>query len=103
VTPAATAAPSATVEIKPEPPAEIELTIDATPKVVEVYRGNERLGTSDKPLRLARAEGRVKLTFKAAGYAPQDLEVPASSNTTVSVRLTRAAGKGGGKKSDLEF
>ena len=46
VTPAVTAKPSATVEIKPEAPAEIELTFDATPKVVEVYRGAERIGTS---------------------------------------------------------
>jgi hypothetical protein len=42
----------------------------------------------------------VKLTFKAAGYAPQDLEVPAAANTVVSVTLKRIAA---GKRGDLEF
>jgi len=43
----------------------------------------------------------VKLTFKAAGYAPQDMEVPAAANTTVAVKLVKAVSAG--KKSDLEY
>ena len=96
--PAPSVAPSATATAQALP-AEVELTIDATPRVVDVYRDGAKIGSSDKPLRLARADGKVKLTFKAAGYAPQDLDVPASANAVVAVTLKKAAGK----KSDLEY
>jgi serine/threonine-protein kinase len=89
--------PSATA---PVAPAEVEITVDATPTVVMVYRDGVQIGSSDKPLRIPRAEGKVKLTFQAKGYAPQDLEVPASANAVVAVTLKKASG---GKKSELEF
>jgi hypothetical protein len=94
-------APSATATAEAAP-AEVEITVDATPKavVVEVYRDGEKIGSSDKPVRLKREDGKVKLTFKAAGYASQDKEVPASASSTVAVTLKKP---GSGKKSDLEF
>jgi eukaryotic-like serine/threonine-protein kinase len=96
VTPSAT--PSATAEA---PPAEIELTIDATPKVVvDVYRDGQKIGSSDRPVKVKRADGKVKLTFKAAGYTSQEMELPASASAVVPVTLKKATG---GKKSELEF
>jgi HSP20 family molecular chaperone IbpA len=52
-------------------------------------------------VKIKRADGKVKLTFKAPGYLPQDLEVPASANGSVTVSLRKAAGSG--KRGDLEF
>jgi len=100
----AKAAPTVTPSVTAEPtvvPAEIELTIDASPKLIDVYLGGAKIGTSASPLRLKRGDARVKLTFKAAGYAPQDMEVPAAANTTVAVKLVKAVSAG--KKSDLEY
>jgi eukaryotic-like serine/threonine-protein kinase len=98
--PAPTVAPSATATVTPEAlPAEVELTIDATPTVVDVYRDGAKIGSSDQPVKVKRADGKVKLTFKAAGYAPSDMEVPVSANTVVAVTLKKAAKK----KSELEF
>jgi hypothetical protein len=92
-------APSVTA-VTAEVPAEVELTIDATPKVVDVYQGTTKVGSSSAPVKLKRAEGKVKLTFKAAGYAPQELEVTASSNAVVDVTLKKVAGT---RRGDLEF
>jgi serine/threonine-protein kinase len=83
--------PSAAAEAAPVAPAEVELTFDATPKVVEVFLDGNKIGTSAAPIRVKRAEGKVKLTFKAAGHTPQDLEVLASANTVVAVRLVKVA------------
>ncbi len=94
VTPVVTAEPAAL-------PAEVELTIDATPKVLDVYLGGAKIGTSAAPVKIKRGDARVKLTFKAAGYAPQEMEVPAAASSTVAVKLVRAAAVG--KKSDLEY
>jgi serine/threonine-protein kinase len=90
--------PSATAEALPP---EVELTVDSTPKVVEVWQGTTRIGSSSAAVKLKRADGKVKLTFKAAGYAPRDVDVSASANGNVSVSLVPAAG--GGKKRDVEF
>jgi hypothetical protein len=97
-TPTPTAVPSVTPEA---PPADIELTIDADPKTVDVFQGPTKLGSSASPIKIKRADGKVKLTFKAAGYAPQDIEVPASANTVVAVKLKKVVGQK--KSGDLEF
>jgi serine/threonine-protein kinase len=89
--PVATVSPVASTEVVPAAPAEIELTIDASPRLVDVYRGAEKLGTSAQPIRIGRSEGKVKLTFKAIGFAPLDVEVPAGASATVPVRLEKAA------------
>jgi hypothetical protein len=110
--PVAEVAPSVTAEVVP--PAEVELTIDATPKVVDVYQGAAKIGTSEAPVRVKRAAGNVKLTIKAPGYDPKDVEVPASANGTTTVALKKAGHDGGdpqtpgpagkrGKKGELEF
>jgi serine/threonine protein kinase len=86
-------------------PAEIELTVASTPTEVDVYLGKEKLGTSAKPVHLKRGDEPVKLTFKAPGYASQDLEVSASEGARVTVTLAKIVGPakkkpGGG---DLEY
>jgi serine/threonine-protein kinase len=94
--------PSVVPSVTPEaPPADIELTIDADPKTVDVFQGPTKLGSSASPIKLKRADGKVKLTFKAPGYTPQDIEVPASANTVVAVKLKKVAGQK--KSGDLEF
>jgi hypothetical protein len=55
-----------------------------------------------------RGAGKVKLTFKAAGFAPRELEVPVATNGVVQVELTKVAGpaKPAGpstRRSDLEY
>ncbi|MEP7120721.1 MAG: serine/threonine-protein kinase [Byssovorax sp.] len=100
VTPVATVVP-APVGL----PAEAEITVDSTPKEVEIYLGKDRLGTSAKPLHLKRSDDRVKLTFKAAGYAPQDLEIAPSADSHVAISLVKL-GVGAKKKpggGDLEY
>ena len=100
--PTVVVSPSATAETAV--PAEIELTINAVPSVVDVYLGAEKVGSSAAPVKVKRGEGKVKLTFKAPGYAPQDLEVSASASASVAVKLTKVAAAGGGKtRSDLEY
>lgn len=86
-------------------PAEAELTIDSTPREVEIYLGKEKLGTSARPLRLRRSDEKVKLTFKAPGFAPQDIEVSPSAHARVTVSLVKISvavkkKPGGG---DLEY
>jgi len=100
------AAPPATVTPAPAGlPAEIELTVASKPAEVDVYLGKEKLGTSAKPVHLKRGDEPVKLTFKAPGYAPQDLEVSPAEGARVTVTLVKSVGpvkkKPGG--SDLEY
>jgi serine/threonine-protein kinase len=99
VSPAAPVSASVTAEPAALPD-EIDLTVDADPKVVDVYQGATKLGSTSGPVKLKRADGKTKLTFKAAGYASQDVDVPSSANTVVSVKLKRVVSS---KKGDLEF
>jgi eukaryotic-like serine/threonine-protein kinase len=100
------AAPPATVVPAPTGlPAEAEITVDSTPKDVEIYLGKEKLGTSAKPVHLKRGEDKVKLTFKAPGYAPQDMEFAPSADSHLAIALVKLGGgarkkPGGG---DLEY
>ncbi len=87
------------------PPRRGRADLASTPKEVEIYLGKEKLGTSIKPLRLKRSDEKLKLTFKAPGYAPQDIEIAPSADARVAVSLVKisvAAKKkpGGG---DLEY
>ena len=90
--------PSVTAEVVP---AEIELTIHAVPSTVDVYLGAEKVGTSAAPVKVKRGEGKVRLTFKAPGYAPQDVEVSAAANGVATVTLKKAGPSA--KRGELEF
>jgi serine/threonine-protein kinase len=65
------------------------LTIASTPKEVDVFLGKEKLGTSTNPILVKRSDSQLKLTFKAAGYAPQDVEVSAAADTKIAVALVK--------------
>jgi serine/threonine-protein kinase len=101
-----TATPSATVTpASTGLPAEIALTIASKPAELDVYLGKEKLGTSAKPVHLKRGDEPVKLTFKAPGYTPQDLEVSAAADARVPVTLVKIVGpvKKNPGGSDLEY
>ena len=86
-------------------PAEAELTIESTPREVEIYQGKEKLGTSARPLRLKRSDEKVKLTFKAPGYVSQDIEISPSADARVAVSLMKisVAAKKKPGAGDLEY
>ncbi len=93
VKPADTGEPAAAPDV-------VELTVSGTPKVVDVYQGTTKLGSSDAPIKVKRSEGKVKLTFKAQGYASKDVEVAATADAKVAVSLVKL---GTAKRGDLEF
>jgi serine/threonine-protein kinase len=94
VTPSATPAvtPSGSSDVG-SASGEVEIQIDATPVPVDVFRGAEKIGTSAAPLKLKRGE-KVKLTFRAPGYLPAEVEVSPTKSTLLPVKLTKQpAGK----------
>ena len=94
------APPEPTVAIVPEPPSsDVELTLQASPKDVEVYLGGQKIGTSAGTLKIKRGDTPIKLTLKAAGYAPTDVEVTPSANVTVPARLVKLSSR----RSEVEF
>jgi len=113
-TPPSTLAPaqspaSAQPEAKPAPPAEVELTIQPSPRVAaEVFAEGKKIGSSGKPLRMKQGDVAVKLRIEAPGYKPAEIEVTPEKTRVVSVALSpiprKAAGavRGNGN-SDLEF
>ena len=74
----------------PAPEPQVTLEIRSIPPVVDVYLGNEKLGTSEAPVRLRRSDTKIKLTAKSVGYAATDVEVTPNANGFVSVTLLRA-------------
>ena len=87
---------------EPSLAAEVKLTIQATPAVVEVYLGSEKIGVSPGPISVKRGEEKVALTFKASGYEPKTLEIAPQADGLVSITLVRVPGTkpipGDGKK-----
>jgi len=70
--------------------------VQSKPERVDVYLGDEKLGTSpDDPIELPRGDENVELTIKAAGYLPSKISFKPTANGVVSVKLVA---KGGGKK-----
>jgi eukaryotic-like serine/threonine-protein kinase len=95
---AATAAASASSTASAAAPSdEVSVTIQSTPPGVDVYLGDgaEKLGTAPGPIHLKRGDKPLTLTFKAAGYAPDRVEVTPSGDVLVPVKLDRSASSGG--------
>ena len=84
------APPRSTGEV-PLHPNEVTIEIRSTPALVDVFLGDEKIGTSAAPLHLARGDGRIKLTAKAAGYNVADIEVTPNENGFISVTLSKPA------------
>jgi serine/threonine-protein kinase len=103
--------PAATVTVAPTPPsADIDLRVQSTPEGVEVWRGDQKLGTAPGPIKLARGNDEVELVFSAKGYKSSKIKIRPVDNVVVPVTLDKdrspQAGKkatGGGKNGELEF
>ena len=92
----ASASPTATASAA-APSDEVSLTIQSTPPGVDVFLGDgaEKLGSAPGPIHLKRGDKPLTLTFKAAGYAPERVEVTPSGDVIMPVRLDRSASSGG--------
>jgi tRNA A-37 threonylcarbamoyl transferase component Bud32 len=93
VTPSVTPSvvPSGSAQVGPAAePSEIDVKFESIPVTVEIYRGTEKIGTSAAPIKLKRGE-KVKLTFKAKGFAQREIEVLPEPNVMVPVKLTKVA------------
>jgi serine/threonine protein kinase len=83
----------------------VKLTVQSKPERVDVYLGDEKLGTSpDDPIELPRGDESVELTIKAAGYLPSKIEFKPAADGVVSVKLVaKGGGKQQGTKPPVEF
>ncbi|MEO8801206.1 MAG: protein kinase, partial [Polyangiaceae bacterium] len=70
----------------------IKVEIESTPAKVAVFDGEERLGVSPGPIELAAGK-KTKLTFKAEGYKPSEIEVTPVAGEPITVLLTKASKK----------
>lgn len=70
----------------------IKVEIESSPAKVVIFDGDVRLGASPGPIELA-AGRKTKLTFKAEGYKPSEIEVTPVAGEPVSVTLTKAPKK----------
>jgi serine/threonine-protein kinase len=75
--------------VAPAKPSEVELTIQSSPKEVDVYLDGEKIGTSAGTLRIKRGDAPVTLTLKAPGYAPAQVDIVPSANVVVPAKLVR--------------
>jgi hypothetical protein len=85
-------------------PTTVEITVQSTPAGAEIFQGTTKLGVAPGPVSLPRGDAKVKLTVKAATYAPATVEVTPSDNATLFVTLQKTAAKPGkpGVQGDLE-
>ena len=90
--PLPSAAPSAAAKAPEQ--ADVAFTVKSVPDGVEVWSGDEKLGTAPGPVRLPKGTDKLKLTFKAKGYKSSDLDVTPTADGTLSVTLTRVAAGG---------
>ncbi|AKT39934.1 serine/threonine protein kinase [Chondromyces crocatus] len=85
-------------EAPPEPSvvaeqADVSLSIQSSPRLVDVYVGTKKLGTSAQPLSLPRSKSPIKLTLKATGFVSKDVEIVPSANVVLPVTLTSVPAK----------
>ncbi len=71
ITPAPIVAPaSATASAAPTITADVTVKVASTPPAADVFRDNEKIGTTDQPFKLPRGSGKVKLSIRKASYVP---------------------------------
>ncbi len=85
------AAISATVSA-PKPPEDVLVTVKAVPEHATIYLGDERIGVAPGPVKIRRGTDKVKLTLKADGYTPYDVELEPTENTVVNAKLAKVFG-----------
>ncbi len=86
---AAPAPPASSAPIAVTPTEEIDVTVQAIPAGSEVFLGATRLGAAPGPFKVRRGDEKVKLTVKAAGHKPLDVEFSPSANVVLPVTLVR--------------
>lgn len=98
VTQTAAATPTPTPSVAPAPDGPVKLTLTSDPKKVDVYLGEEKLGTSpDDEIKLPRGDKELTLTIKADGHLPEKLSVKPVADVSTSVKLKKKGGGGTGK------
>ena len=76
---------------------QVLISLDTDPKVVDVYRGADKIGTSEKPIPLARGKDGATLTLKAQGYLTRQVDVRTDGeDATIPVKLEPDPAKPGG-------
>jgi eukaryotic-like serine/threonine-protein kinase len=83
--------PSASVQ---KPPDDVLVTVKCVPEHAGIYLGDERIGVAPGPVKLRRGADKVKLTLKADGFAPTDVELEPVDNTVLNAKLTKVGGGG---------
>ncbi|MBI3202670.1 MAG: protein kinase [Myxococcales bacterium] len=87
------AAPATTPAVSvgpPEAPRRVRFTLSAEPKRVDVYLGEQKLGTvPDDEIQLDRQDGEVELTVKADGHAAEKIKVRPVADVSASVKLKK--------------
>ncbi|MCU0686106.1 MAG: protein kinase [Polyangiaceae bacterium] len=66
----------------------VRVLVRSTP-AAEVYRGERRLGSSGEAFEVPRGEQAFKLTLRAEGYRPFELEVKPSADREMAVTLVK--------------
>ena len=91
--PAASASASTAASAAPivAPSDEVEITVQSAVRA-DVYLDTTRLGSTPGPFRLKRSDAKVKLSVRADGYKPADVEVTPTANVVAQVTLVRPTG-----------
>jgi hypothetical protein len=77
----------------------VKLTLSAEPKRVEVFRGEQKLGTvPEDEIRLDRRDEEVELTIKADGHVAEKIKVKPVADVSASVKLKKKGAAGGTPK-----
>lgn len=92
------AAPSSAVPT----PKMVEVTIAGAPDGADILVDGNVVGTTPRPIALPAGSASVRLTVKAKGFNPADVDVVPSKDTVVSVTLTRPAAKATGTKHEYD-
>jgi hypothetical protein len=61
--------------------------VDSQP-FADIYDGSQKIGTTPTTLHLKRQQGTKRLTLRASGFLPQDVDLDTASDRAVSVALT---------------
>ncbi|MBI5536399.1 MAG: serine/threonine protein kinase [Deltaproteobacteria bacterium] len=73
---------------------DVAFTVQSVPADVEIFLGDEKLGTSPGPISVRKGTDKIKLTFKAKGYKSSELEVAPTADGVLSVTLQKAVAAG---------
>jgi serine/threonine-protein kinase len=74
-------------------PANVTITLQSTPKHVQVYFAGKKLGDSSAPLSLPRTDTPVDLTITAPGHKPKVIKVTPNADAVITVKLKPARTK----------